>query len=410
MSNIFSKIFAFLGGTALVRILTQNSYGLYVYVLNSISILYLLCDFGASNALLQYLLENKNNIKKQVAFANLALKILLFASGISAVLILFSPLFYPFTIREAKVLTPILFLLPILSNFNLFIPMILRSNLQNQRYALFQVVSTAFNYVFLIIFAYTWGVIGALISVYVFNLLTLILGIYLIKDSLSKFKTYQESKITKQEKKEFFGFALFTQLNNTIGGLLLIVDTFLVGLLMAESTSVAIYKVASSIPINLAFIPTSVVIYISPYFIKNNKNIEWIKRNFKKMIFNGIFIYGIMSVGLILFGKIVISTLFGVKYLPGLSTYIILIVGFFVSATFKIPVSNVIYTMKKVKVNLVVNITSIIINIILNVFFIKKWGFMGAALSTTLIHVITSIIYMVYVLILFKQKGNKQNV
>ena len=67
LSNILSKVVVFLGGIVLVRILSQNDYGIYSYAINAFSILFILNDFGASNAALQNITEQKDNKKKQQA-------------------------------------------------------------------------------------------------------------------------------------------------------------------------------------------------------------------------------------------------------------------------------------------------------------------------------------------------------
>ena len=52
--------------------------------------------------------------------------------------------------------------------------------------------------------------------------------------------------------------------------------------------------------------------------------------------------------------------------------------------------------MKKVRINIIVNVISIVINVISNIIFIRMWGFIGAAVSTTLINILSSIFYVCY--------------
>lgn len=405
LSNILSKIIIFFGGIIIVRILSKTDYGIYAYILNCISILCLLNDFGASNAALQHLTENQSNKEKQMAILKFSLKMGIISSIASSILILLSPFFYPYTISEAKTLTPILFGIPILTSINSLIPIILRANMLNKKYATLQIFSTLSSYIILIPLSFVFGLIGAVLSQYFYNIIILLFGNYLIKQFIKKYFPEDTMKLTKPEKKQFINFAIFTQLNNTIGGMLLICDTFLIGLLIAKAEVVALYKVASAIPNALAFIPTSVIIYVLPYFIKNNKNQKWLKNSFKKMIYLGIFGYGILSLGLILGSKIIFKVLFGNQYLDSILPFIILIIGFFFSSAFKIPCSNITYSMRKVKVNIVINVIAIVINIISNIIFIKLFGYIGVAITTTIINITTSIIYLIYVNRLLKKDG-----
>ena len=61
IATVFSKVITLLGGIILVRILSKSDYGIYSYVHNCYSMLFLLNDFGIATAALQYLTENFSN-------------------------------------------------------------------------------------------------------------------------------------------------------------------------------------------------------------------------------------------------------------------------------------------------------------------------------------------------------------
>ena len=206
----------------------------------------------------------------------------------------------------------------------------------------------------------------------------------------------------KKEKKGFWKFSLATQLNNTIGGFLLICDTFLIGLLFADEELIATYKVATIIPQALAFIPTCIVIYIVPYFIKNNTNKKWLKDNYKKTIKYGVYAFGIISFCLIAFSKLIFYILYGTAYYSSIPIYIILVIGFFFSSAIKIPSANITYSLRKVKINIIINIVCLVINFVSNIIFIKWLGIIGAAITTASINIVSSIIYYIYVTKLLK--------
>ena len=151
MSNVFAKVIAFLGNIVIVRILSKNDYGVYAYAINAMTILYIFNDFGASTAALQNLTEEKDNKEKQKIILKYALKIGFIGSLFSGLLILLSPLFYPYEIVEAKYYTPILFLVPLFSNINAFITVVFRANLENTKFAIFNLCHFIFNYIFLIV-------------------------------------------------------------------------------------------------------------------------------------------------------------------------------------------------------------------------------------------------------------------
>lgn len=405
LSTVFSKILVFFGGIIIVRILSQTDYGVYAYVLNVISILTLLSDFGASSAAMQFMTENFNDKQNQGKYLKFALKIGLISSVVSSILIILSPLFYPYTIKGAKELTIILFLVPILTTAFNFIPVILRTNLDNKRYGLLQVAITFINYVVLILLSILFGLFGAIISQYFYNIIIIVLGLFFIKKYIKDINL--KNNLNKNEKKDFIKLSVATQLNNTLGGLLIIIDTFLVGLLIAKPESVALYKVGSAIPHALSFLPTCVVIYILPYFIKNNKNIDWLWSKYKILIKYGALFYGFISLILILFSKLIFYILYGTQYYKAIPIYIVLVISFFFSATIKIPCSNITYSLRKVKFNLCINVLCLIINIISNYVFINAFGTIGAALTTMIINIISSLAYLIYIYWLIRiKKGN----
>ena len=114
------------------------------------------------------------------------------------------------------------------------------------------------------------------------------------------------------------------------------------------------------------------------------------------MIKYGILGYGLFSLALILGSKFIINTLYTPEYAEAILPFIILMIGFFFSATFKIPTNNILFAMRKMRFKLIITISSGILNIILNVSFINYLGITGAAITTTLINIFSSILGVWY--------------
>ena len=150
MATVFSKVVTLLGGVVLVRVLSKEDYGLYAYIHNCYSMLFLLNDFGMASASLQFMTENFKNEKKQTAILKYSLKLSLISAIAVGILILFSPLFYPYTMEEAKKNTPMLFLVPLITIISGIMSIILRANFENKKYSKLQIFSTAATYIVLI--------------------------------------------------------------------------------------------------------------------------------------------------------------------------------------------------------------------------------------------------------------------
>ncbi len=402
LSTIFSKIIVFLGGIVVVRLLSKNDYGLYAYVINCLAVMRLLNDFGASSAILQFSAENYQDDVKQTQYIKYGVRVGLYASLVSSLIILLSPLFYPYSLVDSDKLTTMLFLIPFLATFSEIFSSILRANLQNKKYGILQIFMTLAHYIPLIILSLIFGLTGAILSQYFYYTIVIFFSIYLCWPYLKKIKN--KSKLNRPEKKQFLKYSLVTQINSTIGGLLLIIDTFLIGLLIANEEILATYNVAAKIPHVLAFLPSCVIIYALPYFVRNNKNIDWIKLNYRRLLIIGSIIYGIITLGLVMLSKPIFIFLFGHQYLDAIPTFIVLMIGFFFSSTFKTPSINILNSMKKLKFNFYINVISIVINFISNIIFIRIFGYIGAAITTTMINIISSLAYFIYIKILFRKR------
>lgn len=407
ISNVFSKVVAFLGNIVIVRVLSKNDYGIYAYAINAMTMLYIFNDFGASNAALQHLTEEKDHKEKKKKILKYAMRVGLIGSIFSGSLIALSPLFYPFEIVEAKYYTPILCLIPIFSNINAFVSVVLRANFENKKFAILAFTKTAFNYLFLIVLSLIWGLLGAIIAQYCYTILELLLGLWLSRKLLWQGKTEDKQQLPKEEQKAFLKYALTAQLNNTLSAILMNIDIFLIGIMIANAEVVATYKIAATIPMALAFLPQCVMIYVLPYFVQNNKNKEWIKRNYIRLIKYGVVAYSIVTIAMVLGAKLIFHILYHTEYDDAITSFRILMVGFFFSATFKIPTNNILYSMRKLKINLTVTISATILNFILNILFIHFMGMNGAAVTTTLINVFSSIIFICYIQKMFKKENIK---
>ncbi len=406
IATVFSKVITLLGGIILVRILSKSDYGIYSYVHNCYSMLFLLNDFGIATAALQYLTENFSNQEKQRAILRYSIISCLVASIVTALLILLSPYFYPYTITEAKQLTPMLFLLPTITSISGLLSVVLRANFENKKYSRLQIFTTAITYIILIAFSVIWGLNGAIFSQYIYSLIILGYSIFLTYQYLHKLrdKLKVEQKIRKEEKKGFLKYAIASQLNNTVGGLMHIVDTFLIGYLIAQPEVIATYNVGSKIPHALTFLTTCITIYITPHFIKHNKDFKWLKKNFKTLMKYSLLGFGIICIGLIIFAKPIFAILFGSQYYDAIPVYVILVIGLFFTSALKGPCANILSALRKIKINIVTNTCCVVVNFISNIFFIQLLGVLGAAITTTATNIIVSIVYVIYLKRYLKRK------
>ena len=169
------------------------------------------------------------------------------------------------------------------------------------------------------------------------------------------------------------------------------VDIFIIGIYVTDERLIASYKVATVIPTAITFIPSAIITYVYPYFAMNRKNMEWTKTNYKILLKWVAILNVVITLGLIIIAKPLIITIYGKNYLDSLQCFRILVFSYFFSGTFRIISGNLLVTQRRVGINLFISIISGVLNIVFNIILIPKLGNLGAALTTTLIVLISSL-------------------
>lgn len=388
-SNILNKIMVFAGGIFLVRILNKQDFGLYSYSQNLLEIFLLINGFGITEGLLQYGSKTRKRIKKE-KYVKYSLKIGLLSNIFIFLLLILFLVFGKLKIYEAKKILLMMSLLPIFNTFFSIIQIKLRIELKNREMAKISNVNTFLNILGMLIGAYFYGLYGLIIGKYVGIILSIFYSFKYIKYTFIRWKKIEV--LSQEKKKDIQKFSFIALINNSISQILYIMDIFLIGYLIADKLILASYKIATLIPVALNFIPISVMIYIYPYFAQNSNDIKWVRENYINLLKYSFFINIFISTILVIFSKNIIRFVFGENYLDAQLPFIILSVGYFFSATLRIPSGNIINAIGKIKFNFYNTFISGIINIVLDVYLIKKIGSVGASYATLLVFIISGII------------------
>ncbi len=403
ISDIFQKVMVFIGGFIIVRILSKEDYGTYTYVLNVFSILFIFGDFGVSTAVLQYASVNYQNDKKKIDYIRYGSDCLHIVSFIALLVMSIAAFVYPFILDAARNVFKFLIILPIFNNEILYYQSVLRIELKNKEYARINFISTALHYLFLIGLAYAFGLNGAVVASYPKSIIVLIIYICTIKKDRIGF---DNSSLTKQEKRNFWKFGLLMQINAASLTLLNYLDIYCLGVVVKNPEIIAEYKVASTIPTAMYFIPTTVMFFMVPIMGRYKNNLKWTISTFKKIIIVNAIICTFVAVIMASLSNIIIKWIYGEQYINSVSCYLILTIGFVVYGILQIPSSNVLTIQEKLRIVLITSICGAVINIVLNILLINILGAIGAAIATVLSHFFVGGILTCYFILLAK-KYNK---
>ena len=395
-ANMVNQVIAFASNFIVVRTLSKSEFGIYSYAFNIYSFFALAAGFGMESAGLQLCSENRLDRARANAYARYSI---VFGSGFNIILgalISLVALFWPFPMQGADSVLLCFFSLPFLTTLFNCQQMYYRYNIKNSEYAWLSIVNT----LLLLAGSVSGSILFKAQGMALFRELAMALsvcaGLFLFKFPVKEI--LHAARLSIGEKKDMLKIALISMLNISTGQMLYLLDVFLVGLLITSDTVVASYKTATIIPNALLFIPSAVAIYIYPYFAQNREDKVWVKKNFYKMLKYFAPVNALISAALVVFAPLIIRLIFGGQYLDAVPAFRLLSVSYFFSATFKKMIGNILVTQRKLKVNFWVGIMESLLNIVTNWILIHMVGAIGAAITTLVISVVSSIVLTVYFL------------
>lgn len=393
-ANVLNKIIGFAITLVLTRILTKSDYGSFVYAQNILNMFLLLEGLGVVPGILQYCSIEENEERK-LSYFKYGIKMGYKVNILISIAILIFTSVYEMPIKGSSYILRAFFLIPLITVFYHSMQVYLRATLKNKQFSTLTILNTLIFFLGSITLAIMFKIKGVIASRYIAYIISAAIGIYILRESLKKMKTIPYP--TKKEMKEFFKYSVTCCATNATSQILFLIDTFLVGMIIKDNGVVAAYKNATLIPFNLLFIPTSIVVFVYPYFAKHYDDKEWIKSKTVSLI-KGLGVFNaVVTVVLIVFAKQIVL-IFGKEYLDAVTPFRILMVGYFIAGTFKNLTGNVLASIKKVKVNFYTAIVAGVANIILDIVLILRFGSNGAAVATVFVYFITALISNIYLM------------
>ncbi|KAB4019346.1 oligosaccharide flippase family protein, partial [Bacteroides uniformis] len=202
--------------------------------------------------------------------------------------------------------------------------------------------------------------------------------------------------ITKEEASEFNRFSLVSMFNNGVSFLVYIIDVFLIGVITEDMNVLASYKTATLIPFALTFIPSTIMTFVYPYFANHQNDKNWVRNHYMKLLKYCLGLNLCISLFLIFFSKLIVQICFGKEYLDCVSIFIVLAIGYFFTASLRIPGGNVLASLGKIKVNFYITVAMGLFNIIADVVLIYWMGSIGAAISTLSVFLLSGLVSNLY--------------
>lgn len=403
-ANVLNKVIVLLSGVMLVRLVPKQNYGIYSYVLNIVSTAQIFSALGMVSGTFQLCSENvQDEIKKNEIYMY-GSSIGIYFNIILSFILFVIPYFIKFPISGVGNLLLYASLLPIVYVLVEFQNIKLRSDLRAKEFSYSNIIGTFLVAICTILGAFMWKDKGAIVG----RTMSFILTYLIVYKYTNTSVNIRPVKVDIKERNELLSISIVSMVNNGLSQLLYLVDIYVIGLVLVDSTAIATYKVATTIPTAMTFIPTSLIIYIYPYIASRKDEISWVWNTFKKYSLALLSVNTIMVTILFVFADYFIMLIFGKDYSDSVNVFRILLINYVVTASAKILIGNIMVMLRKLKYNLFETITSSILNILADYFLIKRFSIEGAAIATLFVTVVVSCISLAYLYYLYKSERNQK--
>lgn len=402
-SSVLNKILGLLSSVVIVRLIPKEDYGIYANANNLISMFCIFEGLGMTTALLQYGCTSSGKQKEKIW--SFTFYVSMFFQLLLSVVIAICACTFDFSMKGTGPFLLAMSFLPFFRSIRDMQNIYMRTELKNKEFALTNNFYTIVTVVFSIFLSYIFYVYGLITATYVSAIFSILFICFYIKQPLPKF----DWSLSKGEKIEITKFAVLSAITNSASMIVYLLDTFILGIVVAQGAVTASYKVALTIPTALAFVPMCVMTYIYPYFAKHAEDSTWCLRNLRKVIV----LFGgancIIVFLLIVAAPQLVALVFGIQYLDSVTSMRILCINYLISATFYTVCGQLLVTLKKIKFNLFLNFFVCAINVVLNLWLIPLYCSNGAAIATTISTIVSAFTCTTFLLYCYQQRMKKKN-
>lgn len=393
MGSFITKFVGMMGSIFVVRILSKNDYGLVGYVENIYGYVFIFAGLGLSNAMLRYIVKVDDNRKRTYYRYICGRSVVINICLVVAMLVINTFIDYPKDFTKATYLLSVLALMiPFQDLLNDGL-CALRSSFKTREYAYWSLVVSSILVLGRIAGGWFAGANGVIWSRLIIN------GIFAIALFIYAKKLFARSEtsipLTKNEKKNVFGYSVQYMITNGLWAIFMLNDVQVLSMYVVDSTIVADYKVACTLPAAVSILSTSIGVFVAPYFTKNEGDNAWIRKYFKQTCIINMIAIGAVTVAMILMARPLICLFYGEKYLNIVGLMRILAIASFFNAGLRYTTANILACMGKVKYNMVVSVAGICFQLLLDIVLVQILGQYGIAISSCIVYLVMGIALLI---------------
>lgn len=389
-ANFINYVLVFLLNIFIVRLLPKQEFGYYSYAYNIVSLFLIFNGFGISAGILQFCSETEKSRNEHYKFG---LKYGVAVNGLLSIFLGIYAFCGELSIPNAREELLFFMVWPLVYFLYDFSNIYLRTQQRNIEYSKALNINSVVKVITAILCTVLLGVKGYILSFYIAALATIGYFYKNNKKNIQEISTV--AKLSVDKIKDLMKYSFVCMANNGISQLLYILDVFMIGVLISSASDIALYKVSTQLPNNMYFITSAVMVAIYPAFAQHSTDLQWIRKNTRKVIAVLALINIPIGLAMIFAAEPIIILLYGKAYLSAVPMFRILGIGFVISTLCRMPFGNILCMMRLIKVNFWNSIISGVANIILNYVLIKQFGAIGASYATLSVICISSIVSLI---------------
>lgn len=392
-----TKFVAFFGSIVVVRLLSKEDYGLMSYVENIYSYAFVFAGLGLSNGMLRFLVITEDEREKKGFFGYIIRRSALIDIVIALLLCAFALLWdIPGNYLAARYLIVVLaLLLPFQDLLNELL-MAIRSFFENKLYAYLAFGSSVLLIAGRVVGAVAGSVGGVLWSRVIINAA---FSVLLLAYMARRFFPGERAKeLGREQKRAVNSYSLQYMITNGFWALFMLNDTFLLGMLLNDPSGLADYKVACVLPGNISIFATAIGVFVSPYFMKHERDAGWVRRNFKKVYLVSAVVVGAVAALIAALAEPLIGLMYGEQYMNVAGLMRALLLAAFLNSGIRFTTANLLASMGQVRYNMITSGVGIVVQVALDLLLIPQMGVMAVAVTSCMVYLAMGV-YLLFVFI-----------
>lgn len=364
------KVVQLLAPYIIVAYLSQKVYGDFIYSITIIGLIIPFSGGGLNHSLLFY---GNSCESKRSLFSN----ILISGSFLNIAIILIVASLSPFlTYNRPDSLAYLNYLLIFLflQFFHLILNNQYRINDLNTKYSTNNLIKSFIFITIVITLVPVYGVYGLILA-------------YILSPIRSFFKSLQLLRfkdINFRSNFKYLKYGLNVGIASIVSQVIILSDNLIIGNFIKNSSEIAIYKIATIIPLGLFFIPN---VFLTTDFVEisrmknHKKKVEKYYLEYLKLFC----LIGLLLIPLLyFFSEDIIIKLFGIEYSESVKMFKILLIGTIAVFLLRNPLGFILNAVGQAKINVRISYIMLIVNLIASISLTIKFQLIGAAIATTI--------------------------